>query len=139
MSETELTVPGEVIYLSKIREFIKEKAIENNVESKIVGEVQLAVNEACTNIMEHSYKFEKGKDITIGVEVDDGSKFLVTILDHGEPFDPTLVKLPEKELFVANRRPSGYGIYLIRKMMDEVKYQVRPGLGNELRLIKYLH
>ncbi len=138
MKETKLTVPGKLAYLSKIREFIKEKAVERGLGSKITWELQFAVNEACTNVVEHGYKNEKDKDITVEVKVQ-GARFLVTILDQGKVFDPTSVELPDKDVIIAKRKGKGYGIYLIRKIMDEFEYQVKPGIGNELRLIKYLH
>ncbi len=138
MKETKLTVPGKVVYLSKIREFIKEKAVESGIEDRIASKLQFAVSEACTNVMEHGYKNEKDKDITVEVKVQ-GARFLATILDHGKVFDPTSVKLPDIDVIIAKRKGRGYGIYLIRKIMDELEYQVKPGIGNELRLIKYLH
>ena len=138
MKETKLTVPGKVVYLSKIREFIKEKAVERGLRSKITWELQFAVSEACTNVMEHGYRSEKDNEITVGVEVQ-GARFLVTILDHGKVFDPTSVKLPDIDVIIAKRKGRGYGIYLIKKIMDKLEYQVKPGIGNELRLTKYLH
>lgn len=137
MKEIKFTIPGEVVYLSKIREFIKEKALEGGLDSKVAWELEFAVSEACTNIMEHGYKFEKGKEITVAVQVN-GSKFLVTVLDHSKPFDPTSVKLLGREEITTDKKARGYGIYLIRKIMDVVEYKVKPGVGNELRLTKYL-
>ena len=138
MKKMELTVPGKVVYLSKIRKFIKEKATEMGLEEKIVGELQVAINEVCTNIMEHGYNPGRDKEINLKVKVQ-GARFLVTILDHGKSFDPSAVELPDKDVLIAKKKPRGYGIYLIKKIMDKLEYQVKPGIGNELRLTKYLH
>jgi anti-sigma regulatory factor (Ser/Thr protein kinase) len=97
--------------------------------------VQLAVDEASTNIMEHGYGDECAKRIDISCEVQkDGLK--VVIYDDADPFDPSSIPEPEINVSLDEIKPRGLGIYLMRKMMDEVNYESSPDRGNTLTMFK---
>jgi anti-sigma regulatory factor (Ser/Thr protein kinase) len=101
-----------------------------------VFEVQTAVDEACTNIMEYAYS-EEGGVITLTCEVQDND-FVVTIRDRGKPFDPSSVPPPDLEADLDKRRIGGLGIYLMRKLMDDVSYSFDAEKGNTLVMRKIL-
>lgn len=101
-----------------------------------VFEVQTAVDEACTNIIKYAYS-EVGGIITITCEMQDND-FIVTVRDEGKPFDPSSVLPPDLEADLDKRRIGGLGIYLMRKLMDDVIYSFDAKKGNSLVMRKIL-
>jgi len=122
--------------LETICDFVTHCATEAGLSESEVYAVELAVDEASTNIIEHGYGEECPSRIDITCEkVKDGIK--VVIYDDAEPFDPTSIPDPEINVSLENVKPRGLGIYLMRKMMDEVHYESTPDRGNTLTLIKH--
>lgn len=99
-----------------------------------VLEVQLAVEEACTNIVLHAYESRAGFIcVSMGVEED---KLKIMIEDDGPPFDPT----EHKAMHCLNQDNiegpvGGWGIGLIRALVDEITYERCHG-KNILYLVK---
>jgi serine/threonine-protein kinase RsbW len=94
------------------------------------------VDEAATNIIEHGYGMECPSRIDITCDtLQDGLK--VVIYDDAEPFDPTKVPEPALNVSIDEIKPRGLGIFIMRKMMDEVNYISSPDMGNTLTMIKY--
>jgi serine/threonine-protein kinase RsbW len=96
--------------------------------------VQLAVHETCVNIVEHAYAGIPAGRIGVTLSlVDRPRQILVETCDHGATFDPAAVAPPD----LAEARDGGYGLFLVRQLMDEVSYESRPA-ENRWRLVKYL-
>jgi len=102
-----------------------------------VLEVQTAVDEACTNIIEYAYS-QEGGIITITCELQDND-FVVIIRDKGKPFDPYSVPTPDLKADLDKRKIGGLGIYLMRKLMDEVSYSFDANNGNTVIMKKTLN
>jgi anti-sigma regulatory factor (Ser/Thr protein kinase) len=105
------------------------------IEAGII-EIQAAVDEACTNIMKYAYSGESGI-IVITCELQ-GNDFIVTIRDKGKPFDPSSVPTPDLGTDLDKRRIGGLGMYLMRKLMDDVSYSFDTDKGNTLVMRKTL-
>jgi anti-sigma regulatory factor (Ser/Thr protein kinase) len=105
------------------------------IEKGII-EVQTAVDEACTNIIKYAYSGDSGI-ITITSELQD-KDFVVTIRDRGKPFDPSSVPPPDVSTDLDKRRIGGLGMYLMRKLMDDVSYSFDTNKGNILVMRKTL-
>jgi serine/threonine-protein kinase RsbW len=95
-------------------------------------ELQLAVDEACTNIVLHGYRGREGS-IAVSCRVEDGL-VVVELFDTAPPFDPTCAPPPSLDGDAASRPVGGLGIYLMRKMAD-TRYR-REGERNILKLEK---
>jgi len=122
--------------LEEICDYITHCANEAGLNESEVYAVQLAVDEASTNIMEHGYGRECPNRIDITCEIlDDGLK--VVIYDDAEPFNPETVPDPEINVSLDDVKPRGLGIFFMRKMMDDVKYESSPEMGNTLTMIKH--
>jgi serine/threonine-protein kinase RsbW len=122
--------------LEEICDYITHCANEAGLNESEVYAVQLAVDEASTNIMEHGYGRECPNRIDITCEIlDDGLK--VVIYDDAEPFNPETVPDPEINISLDDVKPRGLGIFFMRKMMDDVKYESSPEMGNTLTMIKH--
>jgi len=95
------------------------------VPGEAVQALELAVDEAVTNIILHGYPSSNGRIwISCGVE---GRMVRVRIEDEGVPFDPTVAPEPDLEGDADERPIGGLGIHLIRRMTDELRYERRDG------------
>lgn len=128
-------LPAEYKSLEKISKFVVHAAREAGFNNQKVYEVELAVDEACCNIIDHAYGGEGRGDMRCSVEVGEG-KLKVTLEDQGRPFDPTLVPEPLVNVPLSRLRKRGAGVFLMRKVMDELHYESSPENGNVLVLIK---
>jgi len=122
--------------LQIIRDFVSANARTAGFADDIVYKIQLAVDEACTNVMKHSYKNDPTQDIGISVSWDD-MRLIVEITDSGLPFDPGNYHQPDLGTFIKQKKRGGLGIHLIRSLMDEVRYD-RKNDKNLITLVKEL-
>jgi len=109
-------------------------AREAGLSDADVYSVQLAVDEACANIIEHAYGGEGNGDIECTCSVRD-DRLIVLLSDTGCPFDPRGVPSPNLTAELENRETGGLGVYLMTRMMDEVHFE-RDGVTNTLTMVK---
>ena len=120
--------------LAKLRRFVKRTAAALEVDPEAIGEIQLAVDEAATNIILHGYQGQPGQ---IEVEIRRiGADITICLRDSAPPFDPITVPQPNLTLPLHKRSPGGMGVHLMRQVMDEIHHRVTANGGNELTLIK---
>jgi serine/threonine-protein kinase RsbW len=101
-----------------------------------IFEAQLAVDEACTNIVKYAYS-GRGGIINVTCELKD-ENFIVTIRDKGKSFDPASIPLPDLESDLDKRKVGGLGIYIMRQLMDDIHYSFDAEKGNVLVMRKQL-
>ncbi|MDY7042102.1 MAG: ATP-binding protein [Chloroflexota bacterium] len=130
-----LTVPAQLDQLITISEFIAHAAHQTNLDERTVFQVQMAVDEACTNIIQHAYQGLESGEITINCHRTNDS-FVVTIQDHGRAFDPTAVPPPDLSADIEARRVGGLGLYFMRRLMDEVCFEFDEKVGNTVTMTK---
>jgi serine/threonine-protein kinase RsbW len=121
-----------------VRDFVSGAAREFGFGDEEISKIALAVDEACTNVIKHAYKFDPGKTITITVKRGNGA-FEVAIRDSGKRFNPEGVQTPDMKEYLSHFRRGGLGVYLMKTLMDKIEYDFEPGQPNEVRLIKYLN
>jgi serine/threonine-protein kinase RsbW len=98
----------------------------------IVYNVQLAVHEGCTNIVDHAYEEAENGRINVTLTLEN-HRLVVELQDAGRAFNPDAVPEPRLD----EPQVHGYGLFLMRSLMDEVTYSPQPG-NNRWRLIKNL-
>jgi serine/threonine-protein kinase RsbW len=130
-----MTFPAQFEFLDEIREFVAEIAREGGFNEKEIYSLQLAADEAATNIIEHAYEGVADADFDVTCEMDD-DVFVITMRDTGRPFNPSNVRLPNLKADLSERKIGGLGVYLMRKLMDEVHYISNPRTGNLLTMTK---
>jgi serine/threonine-protein kinase RsbW len=135
--EKELLIKSVTDSLAEVREFTKSAANECGFPEETSGKIMLAVDEACTNIIKHAYKFSPEGNILITIKFKE-SKLVISITDEGMHFDPEKVPEPNLREYYKQKRVGGLGMYLIKKLMDEVNYSTLSGSKNQVVLVKYL-
>ena len=127
--------PGKFESLAVIAEYIKAEALAAGLDEKDTYSVQLAVDEACTNIVEHAYGGEGKGNIELDCSATkDGLE--ITIHDNGKQFDPDSIPKPNIGAPLEEFGPRGAGVFLMRKLMDEVQYEFKKDQGTTLRMVK---
>jgi len=127
--------PGRYDSLARVSEFVVEAAKDAGLSSEEVYSVELAVDEACCNIIDHAYGGEGIGELKCSVIVDEG-KLTVILSDRGRSFDPKTIPDPKLNVPIEKLKPHGVGLYLMRKLMDEIKYEAIPHRGNVLTMVK---
>jgi serine/threonine-protein kinase RsbW len=130
-----LKFSGSLENLEKICIFVTCCAKEAGLDDRQVYAVQLAVDEAATNIIEHGFQEAGQGEVEITCEAQ-GDGLRVVLHDHAPPFDPDIIPEPMTDVPLDELKPRGLGIYLMRKMMDEVNFSFDPEQGNYLSMFK---
>jgi serine/threonine-protein kinase RsbW len=97
--------------------------------------LRLAVEEVCTNLVEHGYRGGPAGPVEICAQRG-ADRVTLRIRDRGRPFDPHDAPAPDLSSDAGTRRAGGLGLYLVRQLMDEVGYVADADAGNVLTLVK---
>ncbi len=131
-----MILPGRYENLVKIAEFVKQAAADAGLSGKAVYQVETAVDEACTNIIEHAYGGENLGEIDCTIDItQDG--LTIILRDTGKPFVPQKIRRPNPKTPLAKRQAHGLGLYIISQWMDEVYFDADPAAGNTITMIKH--
>lgn len=121
--------------LNAIRLFAGQAARDAGLEGSEIDAVELAVDEACSNIIEHAYRGMHGGDIECTCDLGQDS-LTIALRDHGRSFDASSLPSPDLTSDIAHRKLGGLGVYLIRTLMDEVRFEPLGKSGNVLTMTK---
>ncbi len=130
-----LHVPSSTENLALIREFVSSIGSQSGLDSAEVAQLELAVDEACANVIEHAYGHDTTKEVIVRATFDDET-LRIDVEDTGRGFDPSSVQPEELERLIHERKTGGLGMRLMKTIMDEVHYEIEPGKKNELHMIK---
>jgi serine/threonine-protein kinase RsbW len=134
--QKELIVKSSTDNLSKVREFTRNYAAKSGFDDDTIGKIILAVDEACTNIVKHAYHYFPNGEITVKIN-SDKAKFKITITDSGSKFNPNEIEEPNLSEYHRKKKVGGLGMFLMKKLMDEVKYHTLSKDRNQVVLVKY--
>lgn len=130
-----VTFPGSYKSLEKISDFVGKAAQAAGLDAQAIYAVQLAVDEACCNIIDHAYGGEGIGDVQCTVHIRQG-ELTIILRDQGKPYQPARIPTPRLHLPLSRVKSRGVGRYLIQKLMDSVTYETSPESGNTLTLVK---
>jgi len=133
----QLHVPSSTENLSMIRDFVGGIGQRAGFNEADVAKLELAVDEACANVIEHAYGSEATHEVTVKARLD-AECVQIEIVDTGCCFDPRQIEQVTLDELISKRKSGGLGMRLIQSLMDEVQYQIIPGQKNELRMVKRL-
>ncbi len=131
-----LEISSDMANLERVSDFVLDMARQSNFPAQTTDHVQMAVDEAVTNVMEHAYGNRADGKITIACRVT-AHELQIEIRDHGEPFDPDSIREPNIHSPLAERSIGGLGVFFMRKLMDRVEFS-HNRRGNLTRLTKKL-
>jgi serine phosphatase RsbU (regulator of sigma subunit)/anti-sigma regulatory factor (Ser/Thr protein kinase) len=134
VKKEEIAIPAQMSYMGQVRDFIEHIGVKYKYSDKIVNSYKLVIEEACTNIIRHGYRDIKGGEISIKAIIRQQSLTIV-ISDQGISYDPRQAQTPDLEKYIQIGKKGGLGIFMMRKLMDDVQYNI-TSRGNELRLTK---
>lgn len=130
-----LSTTSHLEQLGEIAAFVENAASACGLNEKQMYDVQMAVDEACSNVIEHAYAGRSNGRIEIVCE-ERGKELVVTIRDYGKPFDPKQVAKPNTKAPLSDRNIGGLGLYFMYKLMDRVEFDFSSGQGNRLMMTK---
>lgn len=132
----QITRAAELESLHIFRDFITECCARYDIPGDVVLELKLAVDEACTNVIEHGYKGMDPGSIILCFRIE-SERILVQITDFGHVFEPEEAPQPDVKAALEDRALGGLGLYLIYQLMDNIDYQASLE-GNTLTFTKLL-
>ncbi|MBR5299581.1 MAG: ATP-binding protein [Bacteroidales bacterium] len=134
--EKSIVLANDISEISRLYEFIEELGNDFSLSPDIVFNLNLVLEEAVVNIINYAYPKEEHESIYLSAKMHEGSIVLV-LTDTGKEFDPTAAPEADVTLSADERQIGGLGIFLIRQIMNEVKYERIEG-KNVLTLEKKL-
>lgn len=131
--ESECCLDGRIADLAYLHGFVDDACQRAQVDPAAWFDLNLAVEEACANVIEHAY-CGMGGELMVRFRAR-GPDVLITVTDHGEPFDPATVTLPDLRIPLENRPVGGLGLFLMQQLMDDVRFTFSAD-GNKLEMVK---
>ncbi len=154
--DLEICCPVETRILSILRAFSIAMADEVGFNEEGAAQVEMAVDEACTNVIRHAYKHlgispdlpeekrnrddDARRSCVLKLRALLGRDYLkFSIIDHGIGLNRMPCGVQSVEEFQEKGGQGGLGIYIIHNFMDEVEYDFPPESGTILTMTKFLH
>lgn len=137
MERHTLTLTNKISELGKIRDSLEHLGEAWGIDPQTCMSVNLALEEAFTNVVNYAFETSAPQEVIIDMQKTE-AQIIITITDEGRPYDPTKSPEPDISLPAEERPVGGLGIFLIRKIMDEVIYE-RNENKNQLTLIKNMN
>jgi len=120
------SLPASLGNLAALMETVSASARQKGIDEKRISEIELALEEALVNIINYSYPSEKG-DVQIACLLNNENRFVIEISDYGAAFNILSVDDPDIESGITERKVGGLGIFLIKKLMNNVEYKRENG------------
>lgn len=138
-SKNNLTIPGRYDQIREACDFVVAGAEEAGFDPDQLFQIQLACDEACTNIIEHAYGAENTGEIRVSWQAKEGA-FIIELRDNGRPFQPENIpspSVPNSLDDIDDLKVGGLGLHFMRTLMDEVEFSFNEQ-GNRLIMVKYI-
>ncbi len=113
--------PADTAILEKIGEIMSDAGRGAGFSESEIYEIQLAVDEACTNTITHGLKKDPARTFQLIISWKK-DEIEIIIREHGEPFELKNLQEPDLNSSIENRQVGGLGIYIVQKLMDEVEF-----------------
>lgn len=137
-----LEVDADTRNLAVVREFLRNAINRSRLARSDANKVVLAVDEAVANTIQHGYRGQPPGAVEVLIEADD-TRFQVKVRDNGVSYDAARgadsTQGFDLQAHIAQGRKRGLGLFIMRRVMDEVRYTARDGDVNELTLVKFVN
>lgn len=116
------TFSARELKLSSMMEFVLQQAKQLKVANSFLPRLELVAEEVLANIVSYGFQGQEDQEIIISLEYQQ-QELVFIVQDTGASFDPTKALPPNTEAPLEKRSYGGYGIHLVRQVMDHVQYQ----------------
>ena len=130
-----IIIPSSLNFLREVDEFIEQKLREQGINQDLVTDIAISVTEVVTNAVNHGNRNDRRKKVTVSLKVDQ-KQVTIRIEDQGTGFDPEHLANPLADENLL--KDAGRGIFIVKSLMDEVKFEVNSDSGTAVVLIKKL-
>jgi len=126
-----ITLPARVESIPALRDFVMQICQRHGLSGQDLEDVLLVSDEAATNIVVHAYQdtVEENPSFECDLQIESNNFVRLLFRDHGRPFRPEEVRDPDLRENLAGKRKGGFGVYLIRSLMNTVEYSRREGVN----------
>lgn len=132
----ELHIPSILGFEKIAMDAVASVAAKMGFTDERIEDLKTAVSEACLNAIEHGNKMDAGIKVGISLTGDE-SKLMVVVSDEGS--GTIKIRTPNIEEKIEGRdRSKGWGIFLIKSLMDEVEFEAKPDGGNAVKMVIHL-
>ncbi|NOK60414.1 MAG: hypothetical protein GFH27_549281n192 [Chloroflexi bacterium AL-W] len=132
-----LKVAATLDALTAIRDFINGATHQAGLDEHASWQVQLAIDEAATNVIQHGYNGSEPGVVELSWQIDD-DELSIVLRDWGRQFNPDDIPTPDIESPLEERQVGGLGLYLMQQLMDNVHFEFDTHYGNLLTMTKRL-
>jgi serine/threonine-protein kinase RsbW len=133
--DNRIIIPSSLNFLREVDEFVEEKLRSQGVEQGIVTDIAISVTEVVTNAVAHGNQNDPDKKVTVSLKIDK-KQVVIRVEDQGHGFDPQHLANPLAEENLL--KDAGRGIFIVKSLMDEIKFEISPDSGTAVILIKNL-
>jgi serine/threonine-protein kinase RsbW len=131
--DNRIIIPSSLNHLREVDEFIQQKLIQQGIGQSLVTDIAIAVTEAVTNAVCHGNRNDPQKKVDISLEMTN-DRVTIKVKDRGSGFNPEAINNPLKEENLLKQ--AGRGIFIVKSLMDEVKFEIMPDNGTNLLMVK---
>lgn len=135
--DNQLKVPCKKEKLRDVRAFVEGFLKRHKIPEVEAGQMVLAVDEVCANLMIHSHNCDPKKYIGVQIEVKGGSEVIFEITDYGIGFNFCHYKEPSLDDIIKQKKKGGVGLMLVKRIMDHMEF-IQMRQCNVYRMVKKL-
>ena len=117
-----IVLPNDTQEVPRLNAFVEEVCEALGFEEMVSMQIKVAVEEAVVNVMKYAYPAGQRGDVTVEAASND-VRLKFTIIDSGQPFDPTVQPDVDTTLSAKERKIGGLGIHIMRQNMDSINYE----------------
>ena len=131
----ELTMSADRKNIPAVIDFVNRELDALGCSLKAEAQIDIAIDEIYSNIVKYGYE-EEGGEVTVSFDVsEEPLAMTLSFRDEGKPFNPLERRDPDVTLSAKDRKIGGLGIFMVKRLMDEVRYEYKGG-QNVLRVRK---
>ena len=123
----ELALPAARENIPAVIDFVNRELESVGCPMKTEAQIDIAIDELCSNIASYGYDGENGR-VLVRLETESRPRAVsISFIDEGRPFNPPEREDPDVSLSARERKIGGLGIFMVKKSMDDVRYEYRDG------------